>query len=340
MGMIAMLTCSAFAIDIGQRNQQLAQAQHAIDAAVITAAQHLGSPGNLSDYPGAVARAKEVIRENLGVPLTAWPPCSDTNHLPTVVAGDSDCISFKRTEAVDSPTGSVTHNIRVKLPTMTMDTILGGVTGTNKIDIAAVAASNSNNCILGSPGCDAATTSIAPTTTTIPAPTTTQSLYDQCVNAGIVSTLLSDSWYLTCVSVLPSFDRAGYQEDLCTALDSPVTLPVFGTSTWFTWTLSAHDAYLYYWSMCTPFVPNGQRDAWLGTKCAVPWTVYNDWALYVACLVRDPSITTWENWWNAYNATTTTTTAAPTTTAPPTTAPATTTTAPPPTTPGSIDISG
>lgn len=37
--MIVLMAFTAFAVDIGQRNQQLAGAQHAIDAAVITAAQ-------------------------------------------------------------------------------------------------------------------------------------------------------------------------------------------------------------------------------------------------------------------------------------------------------------
>ncbi|HOT80094.1 MAG TPA: Tad domain-containing protein, partial [Microthrixaceae bacterium] len=77
--MIVLMAFCAFAVDIGQRNQQLAGAQHAIDAAVITAAQYLSEHDG--DYAGASARVKEIIRQNLGIDPASWPACDDPNHL-------------------------------------------------------------------------------------------------------------------------------------------------------------------------------------------------------------------------------------------------------------------
>ena len=376
--MVTMIGFSAYAVDLGQRDKQLAQAQHAIDSAVITAAQYLSQSGKTTDYSGANSMVKEVVKENLGIATAAWTSCTDSNALAITVAGDTPCISYA---AITSPTGGNSYSIRVKLPSYTMDTIFGSIAGVNTINLAAIAASSGANCTAGTSGCSLGTTSTTTTTavyklattttTTIPATTTTLSNYDYCRNTY---TIWDFAWsddnnvassYNKCKNYTP-IDIGGWRRKFCTNVGSAVNIDGLpGKGSW-TMTVIAHDEYSWHWTdhyrVCLSYVSqvSYNRGYWLQNGQCFTWTfswdsknwrfswgwsqndsIFTDWNLWRACEDVYPSdIDDFNGWWAAHP--TTTTTAAPTTTAKATTTTAkattTTTTTTTTTIPTSIDI--
>lgn len=317
--MIVLMAFTAVAIDIGQRNQQLAAAQHSIDAAVLAAAQYLSVHD--SDYAGAAARVKAVIEQNLGIEASAWDGCRDADHLDVLALGDTECISFRRIAA--TATSQVKNDIRVRLPAFTMRTIFGSALGIDTIDLAAAAASNGNNCgPTGTQSCVPGTT--APTTTEPPV-TTTTTLEQYCDVYTPVELAFYTSVWDTCAKVRSEVDVEYFRTEVC---DHDVVEFDF-KGFHYTWTLDGRYRYLWWWSVCKDYVSDGPREKWFSTVCfEEPTTlVWTDWWLWSECSTRRPSL---EDWDKHYATTTTEPPKATTTTAPPVT---------PTSVPSSIDLS-
>lgn len=318
--MIVLMAFTAVAIDLGQRNQQLAGAQHAIDASVLAAAQYLSTHDG--DYAGAAARVKHLIDQNLGIDASEWGACNDPSHLDVSAPNDTNCISFRRIEATQ--TRQAKHDIRVRLPHFEMDTIFGSALGVEKIDLAATAASNGNNCLnMQADGqCGPGTTIGTTTTLAVTTTTTLQQFCDGYVVGHFA--LYADVW-VRCSELYPEVDIDEWRTFVCNR-----TLVDFDwQGNHYTWDLGNYYRYLYYWSVCREYTDAGPRETWFGSVCWGPLDViYDDWYLWSECKTRRPSLEDW----NLYHYGPPTTTSTP---------PATTTTLSPPTTvPTSIDISG
>lgn len=326
ISMIVLMAFTAVAIDLGQRNQQLAGAQHAIDASVITAAQYLSTHDG--DYAGAAARVKEIIRQNLGIEVGEWAGCDDPNHLDLSVPNDTTCISFRRIPA--TATTQVKNDIRVRLPHYEMSTIFGSALGIDSLDLAATAASNGNNCGSGTNQVCGPGTTLAPTTTTTepPAPTTT-TLQDYCSQYNPVYFAIDDSVWVKCKEVYPTGDIDGWRVEFCHDDRVQIAWPPGDID----WTLDGRYRFIWYWgSLCSTYGNTAARDAWFADVCfhGDVSFVYSDYSLWVECEQRRPSLVDWD----VYYATTTT--MPPATTAPPA---STTSSIPPVTVPSSIDLS-
>lgn len=333
--MVGLLTFTALAVDIGQRNQALAQAQHAIDAATIAGAQYLANHDQ--DYDGASSRIKEIMRQDLGLDAaTAWNNCEDPNPLAQIASIDTaisnECISFKRTQA--QPTDQPTNDIRVVLPDLTMPTIFGGITGNDHLDLSAIAASNGNNCADPfDPTCGGAggSTTTGPTTTA--GPTTTLSEADFCHWTDVWWLLMTDEGWTRCGVYHPEINITTWRTQYCIGGSSVDFTYNGGPQTWVSEPLNT---YWWYWaSLCSKYVGASYRTNWLNQVCQDGSTaslVWYDYSLWLECRTRVPGI---EDWTQHFSTTTTTppwtgsTSSTPTTTAPP-----------PSSTPTSIDLSG
>lgn len=324
--MIVLMAFTAFAVDIGQRNQQLAGAQHAIDAAVITAAQYLSEHDG--DYAGASARGKEIIRQNLGIDPASWPTCDDPNHLDVSAPNDTTGISFRRIAA--TATTQVKNDIRVRLPSYTMDTIFGSALGLDTIDLAATAASNGNNCGAGtSQACGPGTTTATTTTTTAPPSPTTTTNQQFCAGLNAFTFALYDDLWVRCSEFYPDGDVQAWRVEFCH--DDNVDIP------WPTgdihYTLDELYRFIWFWSsVCQQYGPGaGVRDTWLNDVCfnGTMSYIFSDYGLWIECKQRRPSLDDWNHYYS------TTTTQPPATTSPQ----PTTTLTPPSSVPMSIDLS-
>lgn len=324
---IAMITLMAFtsaAIDIGQRNRQLAKAQHAIDAAVLTAAQYLS--GHDGDYAGAAARVKDIISQNLGIATATWIGCDDPDHLALTAPFDTTCISFRRVTSTTS--SSVKHDIRVQLPSLTMNTVFGSVLGVDTIDLAAVASSNGTNCATAttaSPGCGPGTS--VPDTTTTPASPTTTSLSGYCGSYSMLNFAVDESLWSLCEQFHPGENIQKWRQDVCTS--DRVEAPLGDTTV--VWELTEMHRFIWWWNnLCSTYGSATNREKWLSTVCVGDESViFGDWYLWRECHERRPSLQDWDEHW-------------PSTTTPTSTPDTTTTTQgpfPPTTVPTSIDLS-
>ncbi len=323
LSLFLLMAFTALAIDIGQRNQQLARAQHAIDASVLGAAQWLSAhPG---DYAGANIRVKRLMEMNLGLASGVWNTCTDGDHLDELVVGDTTCISYRKVTA--AATGAVKYDIRVRLPQLRMDTVFGSALGVDTIDLSAVASSNGNNCggSTSGPNCGPGTTTV---TTTIPETTTTTTLEQYCKQLSMLDFAVNDPLWQQCQKTRTGENIDTWRTYVCTQdtlTDGPVT-----------WNVTDMHHYIWWWTgLCEKYGNVGARDKWLGTICyGDTATIYSDWGLWSACTQKRSSLQDWDAYWKDYWSTTTT--------SPPTTAgPKTTTTAAGPTTtvPTSIDLS-
>lgn len=328
ISMIALMAFTAFAVDLGQRHQQLATAQHSIDASVLAAAQYLSAHDG--DHAGANAKVKEVLRQNLGIDVGAWSNCHDADHLPATVAGDTDCISFERNVGSD---GAVKYDIRVRLPGYSMDTIFGGALGVDRIDLAAAAASNGRSCVdaaVCDDGRGPATTVGATTTTFRHDPT-------YCEKFNAIQLALYDDVWVGCSWYFTSYDRTTWQRDVCT---NELVSFTFGGKRQ-TWRVKDLDRFVFHWPVCRNHRAVADREAYLHQLCFASdlWEVYNWKDVYTLCKQRRPGLVDFD----AYRATSTTraNTTVPPTTAPRSTVPGPTTPGQPPATvPTSLDLSG
>lgn len=275
VSMVVLLGFAAFAVDIGKRNQMLAGAQHAIDTAVLAGAQFLSTHD--ADYAGAAARIKVVVKQNLGIAVSDWAMCSDADHLVTTVPSDSTCISFRRIASVGSkPTR---YDIRVRLPRYKMDTIFGSVLGVDVIDIAATAASNGNNCPIGS-------TCGSGVTTTVHVMTPEEAA---CNARTTLDLMLDDALWATCGRWFPSEDRSVWRATYC-ATDY-VTFTRNGIPE--SWLFSPISRHLWYYdSICAPYISLAERDGWVRDACFASdlALVYTDSTLWSLCRELRPSL--------------------------------------------------
>lgn len=328
MAMIALLTFSAFAVDIGLRNQYLARDQHAIDAATLAAAYSLNVTGG--DLNAASAVVKEVLKENIGITDEMWEDCQNPGKLSSTASDDdlinNTCISF-------GPGSSGEVISKVRLPEHNVPSVFGGAAGVKTITLSASAAADGANC---DPEVDEECSGgggDATTTTTIAATTTTQKPWsEKCTDGSISQWHLLISYWKICYEYLPGYDTTDFWASIC------------GEDSW----ANPEQQYNYYWLIhdfwvngthvyegCSTF-PGAQddKDDWAFDTC-IPENYedlsvnYHAWTI---CHQYFPD--RYDDWNTQYNSTTTT---SPTTTAPTATTSTTTSTVPSPT--SSLDLS-
>ncbi|GAA2739330.1 hypothetical protein GCM10009867_34940 [Pedococcus aerophilus] len=141
--MTVLILCAAIVMDIGNAKDVRRQSQNASDAAALAAANVLipaepattcsSGPSAPPCFTAAVDAIKNYSRENFGVTSADWASCSITSaqRLTYTPAGESTCISF------DNATSPKT--VRVWLPTRTVRTFFGGITGRSTIPVGSQA---------------------------------------------------------------------------------------------------------------------------------------------------------------------------------------------------------
>jgi hypothetical protein len=342
--MTTMLGFTAFAIDLGQRNQLLSRAQASIDASVLAAGQYLANhPG---DYVGASKRVKDVLSQNIGI--DDWRHCTEAQPLPitatTDVALDNTCISF----ALISDGGQDSYNVKVVLPDYEMDTIFSGAIGVSKINLSASAGADGSDCTdPTAPGCSGSgggggntsttsSTAVAPTTTT---------LEQFCAGQSPLSLVLDSTTFDRCSWYYPGLDRLAWTTTMCNDMlahtetyNVPYTVnTINGPMTyWFQFNPVIYVGGDMMWNMFCGWANIPGRDVWLNTFC---WgdlaPIYVDLAAFQKCAEIRPSLEPWASW---YSTTTTTTSTAPLATSSTTTSSTTTLLPPSSTTPTTIDL--
>lgn len=171
--MIAALMLTAFAVDMGRMRARRAQYQHVADAAALYGGYLVN---NGSTYPAAAASVQRFVRQNLGLPLSAWSGCTDVKRLPWHPAGN-ECISFDYGPSDPSnPSAPNQYFSRVRIPPQTLDFAFAPGQGT--VTASAGVDGNTAVCDPLDPGecvwIATTTTTRAPTTTQPPSPSTTR----------------------------------------------------------------------------------------------------------------------------------------------------------------------
>ena len=133
-----LFVVAALVVDLGLARDTRRQAQNAVDASALAAANVLFPPsatcrppalGTPPCFGDAIAEAKSYAQTNYGVEAAEWTGCSDPaslSHTP-----DSDCISF------DDPTSP--SRVRVLVPRRNVETGLGTLAGVSSVPVAASA---------------------------------------------------------------------------------------------------------------------------------------------------------------------------------------------------------
>jgi Flp pilus assembly protein TadG len=140
--MIVLVMCAALVIDLGNAKDQRRQSQNASDAAALAAVNVLYPTAPATTCPSgaappcfteAVAAVKSFAAKNYDVTAAQWSTCSitATQALPYVPTAGQPCISF------DSQTAP--KKVRVWMPTKTVSTFFGGVTGNSTIPVGSQA---------------------------------------------------------------------------------------------------------------------------------------------------------------------------------------------------------
>ena len=131
-----LLVLAAMVVDLGLARDTDRQSQNAADASALAAGNVLYTTGGpclaIPCIPQAVAAAKSYAQTNFGVATSAWNSCTDPAplaYVPLLEAGS--CISFDSARA--------TAQVRVVVPTRTVDTGLGVLAGVSSIDIRTAA---------------------------------------------------------------------------------------------------------------------------------------------------------------------------------------------------------
>ncbi len=132
---VMLFVVAALVVDLGLARDTKRQSQSAADASALAAGNALYDFDNGCSIAApciteAVAEAKSYALENFGVALSEWDTCADPAPLATV-PGPGSCISFDLTPAI--------KNVRVIVPTETVQTGLGTVAGIDEIDISTIA---------------------------------------------------------------------------------------------------------------------------------------------------------------------------------------------------------
>jgi Flp pilus assembly protein TadG len=122
---------AAMVVDLGLARDTKRQSQSAADSSALAAANALYPVPGTPDFDAAAAAAKAYALTNFGVEESAWTSCTDPGIGSRVPSASTSCISFD--DALE-PT-----NVRVVVPTRTVDTTLGALAGVQEIDIATSA---------------------------------------------------------------------------------------------------------------------------------------------------------------------------------------------------------
>jgi Flp pilus assembly protein TadG len=150
-----LFVIAALVVDLGLGRDTKRQSQNAADASALAAGNVLYETDATCSlapcFDRSVAEAKEYAQTNFGVDPTAWGSCTDSTPLAYIPASETGtCISFDQSV---KPT-----QVRVVVPTRSVDTGLGVVAGVETIDISTVARATINPepvlpcglCVLGS----------------------------------------------------------------------------------------------------------------------------------------------------------------------------------------------
>jgi Flp pilus assembly protein TadG len=126
---------AALVVDIGLARDTKRQSQNAADSSALAAGNVLYLTGasctTAPCFNQAVQAAKDYALANFNVAPGAWAGCTDPGKLAYVQTGQTPCISFNNATA---PT-----QVRVRIPTRTVDTSLGTLAGVDEIAVATVA---------------------------------------------------------------------------------------------------------------------------------------------------------------------------------------------------------
>ena len=135
---VMLFIIAAMVVDLGLARDTKRQSQNAADASALAAGNVLYPLSGTCQNPlvpipctaDAVQAAKAFALENFDVATAEWDSCADPAPL-AVVPGPGSCISFQLTEPI--------KNVRVVMPTETVNANLGQVAGVDEIDISTVA---------------------------------------------------------------------------------------------------------------------------------------------------------------------------------------------------------
>lgn len=128
---VTLFIVAAMVVDLGLARDTKRQSQSAADASALAAANALYPTPGAPDLVAAAAQAKQYAFINFGVALTAWNSCVDPAIGSRVASASTQCVSF---DDADDPT-----NVRVVIPTRTVDTTLGALADVDEINIATAA---------------------------------------------------------------------------------------------------------------------------------------------------------------------------------------------------------
>lgn len=142
---ICLFLMAAFVIDIGQARDTRRQAQNAADASALAGANALFPSSSLCTTPSgsappcitdAIGAVKLFATNNYNVTAAEWTSCTDPQKPAgyVTVSGQTPCISFDSTTA---PT-----KVRVNVPTRTITSGIGKLTGVPTIAVKSAAETN------------------------------------------------------------------------------------------------------------------------------------------------------------------------------------------------------
>lgn len=155
--MVVLILCAAIVVDLGNARDVRRQSQNAADAASLAGANALYPSTKVCTPPVAggppcIADAEAAVRAyaltNFQVSSTNWSACiPPSGSALAYVKGDTSCISYN--SATDPDT------VRVFIPTRTIRTFFGGITGRSSIAVSSTASASLRSgtkcslCILG-----------------------------------------------------------------------------------------------------------------------------------------------------------------------------------------------
>jgi hypothetical protein len=132
---IAMFAMAAIVIDYGHVRDVRRQDANAADAAALAAGNRLYLDNTLTpNFTEAVSSAKSYASVNFGTTEAQWTSCTDPNRLAYVPPGSTPCISF---DYDGTDTLHRTTEVRVKMPTATVETNFAKLIGTSSVDVRA-----------------------------------------------------------------------------------------------------------------------------------------------------------------------------------------------------------
>ncbi len=135
---VVLIGLASIVVELGLARDTRRQAQNAADAAALAAGNVLVSGGSVTT---AVASAKSLAAKNFGTTAADWAGCTDAAQLSYHPAGDTPCISFN---AAASPS-----QVRVLVPFRPVVTPLGGVFGSQNVNVQALAVVGLTGSTLG-----------------------------------------------------------------------------------------------------------------------------------------------------------------------------------------------